>query len=133
MTLNDVWNNRLLQFTTSNGSNARGDISIPRIKLQQHHLTNQPCEWDRIKLLARLVYAITINKRQGQTLAKIRVWLVNYVFGQGQLYVAAFIIGVRSSLMCAVMPCKPDYLFFTINLVYMHMLDYIKLKVHIKI
>jgi hypothetical protein len=64
------------------------------------------------------------NKRQGQTLAKAEVCLVTVVFFHGQLYVAASRTGAGSSVMFAVMPYKPDDPFITVNLVYMHILDY---------
>jgi hypothetical protein len=45
-----------------------------------------------------LAYTMPINKSQGQTLAKVGIWLVTAVFGDVQLYVAAFRTGVYAVL-----------------------------------
>jgi ATP-dependent DNA helicase PIF1 len=99
-------------------------ISIPIIKLRPQDLTNQPCEWERLQFPVRLAYAMTIDKSQGETLAKAGVWLVTAVFGHGQLYVAASRTGACSTVMFAVLPYKPDDPFITVNLVYRHILDF---------
>jgi ATP-dependent DNA helicase PIF1 len=66
-----------------------------------------------------------INKSQGQTLAKVGVWLVTTVFGHDQLYVAASITRACSSIMFAVMSYQPDDPCITVNLVYRHISHYI--------
>jgi ATP-dependent DNA helicase PIF1 len=81
MIVNDVVNNKILRCTIINGSNAGEEISIPRIKLRPQDLTNQPYEWEILQFPVRLAYAMAINKSQGQTLAKVGVWLVTAVFG----------------------------------------------------
>jgi hypothetical protein len=70
------------------------------------------------------LYAMTINKSQGQTLEKVGAWFFTALFGHGQLYVAASITGASSTVMFAVLPYKPDDPFITVNLVYRHILDY---------
>ena len=44
----------------------------------------------------------TINKAQGQTLARVGVYLPNACFTHGQLYVAASRVGLPSQLRFAV-------------------------------
>jgi ATP-dependent DNA helicase PIF1 len=121
--VNDVVHNKILRCTIINGSNACEEISIPRIKLRPQDLTNKPCEWERLQSLVRLASAITINKRQGQTLAKVGVWLVTAAFGHGQLYVAVSRTCAYSPVMFAVLPYNPEDPFITVNFVYRHILD----------
>jgi hypothetical protein len=87
-------------------------------------LTNQPCEWERLQFPVRLAYAITINKSQAETLAKLGVWLVTAVFGRGQICVAKYRTGMCSSIFVAAVPYKPADPFITVKLVYRHILDY---------
>jgi hypothetical protein len=115
--VNDVHNKRILRCTIINGSNAGEDISIPRIKLRPQDLTNHPCEWEWeiLQFHGRLFYAMSLDKRQGQTLVKVGIWLFNAVFGHGQLYVASSITGVCSSVMFAVVPYMLGDPFITVN------------------
>jgi ATP-dependent exoDNAse (exonuclease V) alpha subunit len=42
----------------------------------------------RLQFLIRLLFAMTINKAQGQSLQRVGIDLRDLVFGYGQLYVA---------------------------------------------
>jgi hypothetical protein len=70
------------------------------------------------------LYAMAINKIQGQTLEKVGAWFFTASFGHDQLYVAASRTGACSTVMFAVLPYKPDDPFITVILVYRHILDY---------
>jgi hypothetical protein len=76
MIVNDALNNKILRCNSINGSNVGEEISIPRIKLRPQEPTSRPCEWEILQFSVRLAYTITINKSQGQTLAKVGIWLV---------------------------------------------------------
>ena len=99
MIVTDELNNNIFRCTIINGSNTGDEISILRIKPQPQDLTNQPCEWERLQFPVRLDYAMTIDKNLRETLETVGVWLVNAVFGHGELYVSASITGVYSTVV----------------------------------
>lgn len=72
----------------------------------------------------------TINKAQGQTLARVGVYLPNACFTHGQLYVAASRVGLPSQLRfavprdsCASLCCASLCTFRTRNVVYREIFD----------
>jgi hypothetical protein len=105
---NDVQCSQILRCTIIKKSNAGEEISIPKIKLRPQDFTDHPCEWEILQFPVRLAYAMSINKIQGQTMAKVRIWLVTAVFVRDQFHVAASITGACSYVMFAVVPYTPD-------------------------
>uniref|UniRef100_A0A0L8I5A9 DNA helicase Pif1-like 2B domain-containing protein n=1 Tax=Octopus bimaculoides TaxID=37653 RepID=A0A0L8I5A9_OCTBM len=64
-------------------------VLTPRIKVQQSPGKScQHIKFERTQFPARLSYAMTINKSQGQTFEKVGLFLPQPVFSQEQLYVA---------------------------------------------
>lgn len=84
---------RLQQFcilaTIVTGPHKGDDVLIPRIKFVDNNLeSGLPKQIFRKQFPIRLAWAMTINKAQGQTLAKVWIYLEDQCFAHGQLYVA---------------------------------------------
>ena len=95
----------------------RGNIVyIPRITLYPEEGAF-PFEWCRRQFPVRPAFAMTINKAQGQTLARVGVDLTDACFTHGQLYVAASRVGNRKHLRLAVAP-NDEGAFVTRNVVF---------------
>ena len=62
---------------------------IPRIYLIVEESETVPFKWRRRQFPVKPAFALTINKRQGQSLDRVLVWLWDMVFAHGQFYVAA--------------------------------------------
>ena len=62
---------------------------IPRINLIVEESENAPLKWRRREFPVEPAFALTINKRQGQSLDRVLIWLWDIVFSHGPLYVAA--------------------------------------------
>ena len=58
-------------------------------------------KWQRLQFPVKFAFAMTINKSQGQTLSKVSVWLRDFCFSHGQLYVAASRVGDPDNIQFA--------------------------------
>ena len=95
-----VHGGRLLEATVASGSEAGRLVLIPRLTLKPPE-DLFPFDWQRRQFPVRPAFAMTINKAQGQTLTRAAVYLVEPVFGHGQLYVAASRVGRARDLRFA--------------------------------
>ena len=86
----------LIEATILTGPFEGEAVLIPRIPMIP---TDLPFQFKRLQFPIRLAFAITINKAQGQSLAKCGIDLNTDCFSHGQLYVACSRVG------------KPDNLF----------------------
>ena len=78
---------RVLKAEIITGSHIGKEVLIPRIVLLQDE-TKLPFTLHRRQFPIRLCYTMTINKRQGQCLKEVVLYLPKPVFTHGQLYVA---------------------------------------------
>ena len=62
-----------------------------------------PFQLRRKQFPVRLAFAMTINKSQGQTLARVGLYLPNPVFSHGQLYVAFSRVGDPDDVKCLIL------------------------------
>ncbi|XP_067140991.1 ATP-dependent DNA helicase pif1-like [Centruroides vittatus] len=87
--------NNVIETTILNGKFKRKDVLLPRIPMIP---TDMPFEFKRLQFLVRIVFAMTINKAQGQSLQVCGLDLENLCFSHGQLYVASSCVGKPSDL-----------------------------------
>src|SRR2546429_4215197 len=70
-----------------NGPNSGSNVFIPRITLIYDHNVIH-VQFKRFQFPIKIAYCMTINKSQGQTLNKMRLYLPKHVFVHGKLNVA---------------------------------------------
>ena len=63
-------------------------VFIPRIPLSPLEDISLPFKFKRKQFPVRLIFAMTINKAQGQTIPNVGIYRSEPVFSHGQLYVA---------------------------------------------
>ena len=101
--LREVLNNRVLKCTFASGEKFLGHtVLLPRILPSTAPLKTWGFVWKRPQFPVRLAFALT--NAQGQTLARVAVWLERPCFSQGQFYVAASRSGHSDSLRFFINP-----------------------------
>jgi hypothetical protein len=82
-----------LQLRITSGRLAGETVYVPRITLKHEPDAYCTVAMYRKQYPVAPAFALTINKAQGQTLARVGVYLAHSAFSHGQLYVAASRVG----------------------------------------
>ena len=90
----------IIDAVIKDGSYKGDRFLLPRVDFESSE--DLPFHLARKQFPARLAFAVTINKSQGQTFHKIGLYLREPVFSHGQLYVALSRIRNGSSIKCFV-------------------------------
>ena len=88
---------RVIEMTSVNGSNPGVKLLVPRIVMISNDLM-LPFSLRRKQFPIRPAFAMTANKSQGQTLARVGIYLGRDFFSHGQLYVALSRCGNREEI-----------------------------------
>jgi ATP-dependent exoDNAse (exonuclease V) alpha subunit len=102
-----------------NGRGTGNRVIIPRLELSAGD-GKLPFKLARRQLPAKLAFAITIHKAQGQTIPYLGLFVPRPVFAHGQLYVALYRVSSQDRVKIAIQnPAKEDKEgTFTKNIVY---------------
>jgi ATP-dependent DNA helicase PIF1 len=92
---------RVIDAEIISGSHVGDRVFIPRVMMQPSD-PDLPFNLQRCQFPIRPAFAMTINKSQGQTMAKVGLFLPKPVFSHGQLYVAYSRTGARSNVIVIV-------------------------------
>ena len=101
MRFHKVHSNHLLECSIVGGEFNNRKVLIPRITLKPRD-REFTFEWSRRQFPVRVCFAMTINKSQGQTVKNIGIWLNDFCFAHGQLYVAVSRVGSPSKIKFAI-------------------------------
>lgn len=91
---------RVIEARIVSGSHVGTLAFIPRMNMSSGN--NQPFVLKRRQFPLRLAFAMSINKAQGQTLQRVGIYLPQFVFAHGQLYVAVSRVGDEDQVFFAV-------------------------------
>ena len=108
----------VIDATAISGSKIGAKIFIPRIWLATKDPT-LPFEMKRKQFPVKLSYSMTANKAQGQTLAKVGIYIAREFFSHGQLYVAMSRVGDAN---CVKILFKKENQFHVQNVVFKEIL-----------
>jgi len=99
------------------GSNIGDKVFIPRLSLTPSD-TRIPFKFQRKQFPLTVSFAMTINKRQGQSLKHVGVYLPSPIFSHGQLYMALSWVTSREGLKILISDDDSEDTDVTPNVVY---------------